>query len=196
MITWLLCQVITLQAQLDLKTNVIAGPTISNIVHRFEKVPTFFASPRPFFSINYLLGAEIETSISNRLYITSAVFYERISNSNDGFAKASFDKINYLSASVNFAFEPIKNRNYRLDYGFAINYAFNRRFFFFRKTALTLFTGFQLPISNEIAFRSRVNYGISNLGFSNTITRDNREISRRIVPYSFQFTLIYELDLL
>lgn len=195
LLTIISIQVSVLQAQLNLSPKIIAGPTLSNVVTRWNKVPVFSANQSPFFSVNYLVGASVETKLRNRTYLSSDLFFERISNASEGFNKVvteDNDIYNYVNISIGLSIEPIKERDYRLDFGLIGSYEVVTRGIF-RSFGGAIFTGIQLPITEKLSFRTRMSYGIPDIDFSTSSIVSSFPFEQSIRTVSFQFTFGHKI---
>ena len=201
----LICPVFALYSQVPVDVSIFAGPNITNVILRGNSLPStvgVFTNPRPYNSVNYSFGVQLDKQFGEKWDGSLTLQYERIRSSsnkfNDNYRPGIDANLLYIGTVAAISIKPLSGSNIKMDIGGFFYYALNGRFgfdergfFISRRVSWGPSTSIIFPVTKRISFRSRFLFGLRNLRrneFANfsPVVRTER-------PYSLQLTLGYKI---
>ena len=182
------------------------GPSITNVQHIYNGEKIFFLSPqRPFYSIQYHLGINLEHHIfsKDKLRFRYGIGYDKRASANTAFNKYEEEGYGFLSLPISLFYKPIVHREIRFETGGSFLYPIHssgaRNYVtVFKNYEIDFTLGIEFHIWKNISFGTRVMQPIRIMNETGNIVNSNPNIPKDVNKYkthSFQFSFIYKFDL-
>ncbi len=182
------------------------GPSITNVQHIYNGEKIFFLSPqRPFYSIQYHLGINLEHHIfsKDKLRFRYGIGYDKRASANTAFNKYEEEGYGFLSLPISLFYKPIVHREIRFETGGSFLYPIHssgaRNYVTaFKNYEIDFTLGIEFHIWKNISFGTRVMQPIRIMNDTGNIVNTNPNILteiRKFKTHAFQFSFIYKFDL-
>lgn len=180
-----------------LKMLIYAGPSVTNIHSLFYGERVFHViPPRPYYELNFHVGAGVEFDINNYLDVRGLLNYERKGSAQDGFNKTNYTYGDFIQLPASLMVKPLKEKEIRFEFGVAINYLINTkdlsisaREFYTWELAGVL--GFEFKLFNNFYFGTRLVEPFNDLsGNITSISGSSSPLTQK--SQSFQFSILYK----
>ena len=197
---------ISLVGQKDTKIKAIIGPSVTNVQHIHNGEKDFFISPeRPFYSIQYHLGINLEQNIFSKenLRLRYGIGYDKRASANTAFNKYEEEGYGFLSLPIVLFYKPIVHHEIRFEAGGSFLYPIHatgaRNYVtVFKNYEIDITLGIEFHIWKNISIGSRVMQPLRIMNDTGNLVNSNPNIPQDVNKYkthAFQFSFIYNFDL-